>query len=86
MSGADHIANLRIIADAWPEGSPQRKALIAAIADMERLDKVERMKIFVRWEGDCERAWVGSSLDPSGFENRRKDLRTSIDLIDGVPE
>ncbi len=49
MSTANNIATLRSIADAWPEGSPQRAALEAGIADMERLEWFVASECSMQW-------------------------------------
>lgn len=84
MTSTDHIATLTAMLELWAEGSLEHVVLEAAIAafdDSARLDKIERLRIAIRYEQDCERGWVGSSLDPDGFECRYRDLRASIDRI-----
>jgi len=75
----DHLKTLHSLRAFFADGSDERAAIEAAIADMERLDKVERLRLDVDWsEFGQWTAW--------GLTSRPACASTARAAIDGVTE
>ena len=78
MSSPSHAAVLTSMLALWPEGSPQRAAIDAAIQDTERLDKVERLNLDIEYS-------ISAEWDVIGYDGT-STAATLRAAIDGVPE
>lgn len=78
------MPNLKILNELLtllPSSGDQQHALAGAILDVKRLDKMQRLRIWVAPCYGSETADFGSDLDPTGYQVRKETVRAGIDAV-----